>query len=91
MNTGALRLLVTLDTPNGSEGYLPLNPPTWWCAAVPQGVDSAALLMGRFHPGINTATRVTYPNGRVFHVMDSVLNREGRDTELVLTCREVFT
>ena len=88
MNTGALRLLVTLDTPNGSEGYLPLDPPTWWCAAVPQGLDQAVLLMGRFHPGINTATRVTYPNGRVFHV-DSVVNRDERDVELLVSCREV--
>jgi hypothetical protein len=90
MNSGALRQLVTLDTPNGSNGYLPLDPPTWWCAAFSQGVDQATLLTGRFHPGINTATRVHYANGRIFQV-DSVINREERDVELVVTCREVFT
>jgi hypothetical protein len=90
MNTGALRLLVTLDTPNGANGYLPLDPPSWWCAPVSQGSDQATLLVGRFHPGINTKTRVTYPNGQIFHV-DSVINREQRDVELLVTCREVFS
>lgn len=89
MNTGALRLLVTLDTPNGANGYRPLDPPTWWCASFSQGSDQATLLRGRYHPGINTATRVHYPNGQIFHV-DSVINREARDIELVVTCREVF-
>jgi len=90
MRIGALRHLVTLHQPNGSNGYLPLNPPTWWCAQAPQGNDEGCLLTGRYHPGINTATRVTFNNGRIFNV-DSVINRDERDAELVLTCREVFT
>jgi hypothetical protein len=90
MNTGALRSLVTLDTPNGANGYLPLTPPTWWCAATSQGADQGMLLAGRYHPGINTATRVTFATGRIFHV-DSVINRDERDVELVVVCREVFT
>jgi len=89
MNTGLLRHLVTLDTPNGANGSLPLNPPTWWCAQSSQGSDQGLILAGRFHPGINTKTRVTFDDGRIFHV-DSVINREERDVELVLTCREVF-
>lgn len=83
-------MLVTLDTPNGSSGYVPLDPDSWWCASSSQGSDQAMLLTGRYHPGINTATRVHFPNGRIFHV-DSVINRDERDTELVLTCREVFS
>ena len=90
MNTGALRHLVTLDTPNGSNGYTPLTPPDWWCAQNSLGPDLGVLLTGRFHPGINTATRVHFGNGRIFQV-DSVVNREERDVELVLACREVFT
>jgi hypothetical protein len=89
MNTGALRSLVTLDTPNGANGYLPLDPPTWPCAQASQGTGQAMLLTGRFHPGINTATRVHFADGRIFHV-DSVINRDERDVELVVACREVF-
>lgn len=87
MKIGALRHLVTLDTPAGG-GYLPLDPATWWCAQSSQGSDQAMLLTGRFHPGINTATRVHFGDGRIFHV-ESVINRDERDVELVVSCREV--
>jgi hypothetical protein len=88
MNTGALRQVVTLDVPNGINGYLPLNPPDWACAIVSQGTGLATLMTGRYHPGINTATRVHF-NGRLFHV-DSLINRDERNLELVLSCTEVF-
>ena len=88
MNTGALRHLVTLDVPNGSAGYLPLNPATWACAVVADAGAGAVLLVGRYHPGITTATRV-HLKGRRFHV-DEVRNREERNVELALTCHEVF-
>jgi len=90
MNSGALRHLVTLDTPNGPNGYTPLNPAIWACAQTSQGADQGMLLTGRYHPGINTATRVTFDDGRIFHV-DSVINRDERDVELAVVCREVFT
>jgi hypothetical protein len=87
MNTGALRQLVTLDRPIGT-GYQPLDPPTWWCAAVGDVTTTTISLVGRFHPGITTATRV-HLKGHVYHV-DTLFNREERDVELVLTCHEVF-
>jgi hypothetical protein len=87
MSLGQREHQVTLDTPNGSNGYLPLNPATWWCAHLGEGSGQATLI-GEYHPGITTATRVHF-KGRVYHV-DSIVNREERDVELVLTCREVF-
>ena len=87
MNAGALRHLVTLDVPNGSNGYLPLNPASWWCASIGEA-SGTATFVGRYHPGITTATRVHF-QGRTFHV-DTVLNRQDRNAELVLSCREVF-
>lgn len=87
MNTGSLRHLVTLDVPNGSEGYLPLDPATWACAVTNQSAGVATLI-GRFHPGITTATRV-HLKGRIFHV-NAILNRDERDVELALDCREVY-
>jgi Phage head-tail joining protein len=87
MKTGTLRHLVTLDVPNGNNSYLPLDPATWYCATLSEGSGQATLI-GRFHPGITTATRVHF-KGRVYHV-DSIVNREERDVELVLSCREVF-
>lgn len=87
MALGQRQQLVTLDTPNGSEGYLPLDPSTWYCEVRDEGAG-LAILAGAYHPGITTATRV-HLKGRVFHV-DAVVNREERDGELVLTCREVF-
>ena len=86
MNTGALRQIVTLDTPAGDAGYTPLDPATWHCAVIGEG--AATLLIGRFHPGITVHTRV-HLKGHVFHV-DALRNREERDVELVLTCHEVF-
>ena len=87
MTIGNSRHLVTLDVPNGNDGYLPLDPATWYCASISEG-SGQATLVGRYHPGITTATRVHF-KGRVFHVA-SIVNREERDIELVLTCREVF-
>jgi hypothetical protein len=87
MNSGFLRHVVTLDEPNGSEGYLPLDPATWYCGLLSEG-SGLAIFLGRFHPGITTATRVHF-KGRVYHV-DTLDNREERDVELALSCREVF-
>jgi hypothetical protein len=80
--------LVTLEVPNGSGGYLPLNPATWYCHVRDDGSGQVTLMAGEYHPGITTATRVHH-KGRTYHV-DAIENREARDTELVLSCHEVF-
>ena len=87
MTLGHREHLVTLDVPNGSEGYLPLNPSTWYCAIRTEGAGLVSLA-GEYHPGITTATRVHF-KGRTFHV-DTLENRDERDVELVLRCQEVF-
>lgn len=87
MALGQREQLVTLDIPNGNAGYLPLDPATWYCEFRSEG-SGLASLAGEYHPGITTATRVHF-KGRVYHV-DSIVNRDERDVELVLTCREVF-
>jgi len=88
MNTGALRHLVTLDVPDGATGtYTPLDPADWYCAFLSETAGQATLL-GRYHPGITTATRVHF-KARTYHVV-SIVNREERDAELVLACSEVF-
>jgi Phage head-tail joining protein len=84
---GQFRHRVTLDVPAGEDGYTPLNPPDWDCA-LQQDTMNQTTFVGRYHPGITTATRVHH-QGRIFHV-DAVHNREGRDIQLVVTCREVF-
>jgi hypothetical protein len=84
MNTGALRHRVTLTT---GDDAVPLSPPDWWCASLSEGTGETTLI-GRFHPGITTATRVHFKD-RVYHV-ESIINREDRDAELVLSCTEVF-
>lgn len=86
MKSGALRHLVSLDAPR-SDGVHPLDPPTWYCAVRDDGTG-ATFVTGRYHPGITTATRL-HLKGRVYHV-DQVRNRDERDTELELTCHEVF-
>jgi hypothetical protein len=88
MNTGALRHHVTLDVPNGATGtYTPLSPPDWWCTQQTEAMGQA-ILIGRFHPGITTATRVHFKM-KTYHV-ESIINREERDAELVVSVREVF-
>lgn len=84
---GEYRHIVTLDVPNGSSGYLPLDPAEWRCASIGEQ-SGLATLIGRYHPGITTATRVHF-QGRTFHV-DTLINRGDRNIELVLTCHEVF-
>jgi hypothetical protein len=84
MNTGALRLIATLEA---GDDNTPLDPPDWPCALTSE-LAGGTILVGRFHPGISVHTRV-HLRGRVYHV-DHVINRDERDTELVLTCREVF-
>jgi hypothetical protein len=89
MNLGAMGTLVTLDVPNGETGdYLPLDPPTWW-VAVPSEVSGQITLRGHYRSDINTATRIQF-KGKTFHV-DSPVNRDERNTELIVTCREVFS
>lgn len=87
MALGDRQQLVTLDVPNGSSGYLPLDPATWYCQVRSEG-NGLAILAGAYHPGITTATRV-HLKGRVYHV-DTWASRDERDREIVLTCREVF-
>lgn len=87
MALGDRQQLVTLDVPNGSEGYLPLDPATWYCQVRSEG-SGLAILAGAYHPGITTATRV-HLKGRIYHV-DAVVSRDERDVDLELTCREVF-
>lgn len=87
MALGERQHLVSLDIPNGNNGYLPLDPATWYCQVRDDGAGQATLA-GEYHPGITTATRVHF-KGRVYHVA-SIVNREERDVELVLTCHEVF-
>lgn len=87
MALGQRGQLVTLDIPNGSSGYLPLDPAEWYCAVSGETIGQATLT-GEFHPGITTATRV-HLKGRTYHV-DSLVNRGERDRELVLSCSEVF-
>lgn len=87
MNSGLLRHRATLDLP-ASDGVTPLVPPDWWCGMVGTAGEGTLLLVGRFHPGITTATRV-HLKGRTYHV-DAILNLEERDVELQLTCHEVF-
>jgi len=84
---GAYRHRVTLDGPPASgDTYTPLDPPDWDCAV--QELTGQTTITGRFHPGITTYTRVHH-KGRVYHV-DAIANRDDRDVELTLTCREVF-
>jgi hypothetical protein len=85
MNTGARRHRVTLTT---GDDAVPLSPPDWWGAFLTEATPGQATLIGPYHPGITTATRVHF-KGRVFHV-DAISNREERDAELVLSLSEVF-
>ena len=88
MNSGALRHLVTLDVPDGATGtYTPLDPATWYCAFLSETAGLATLL-GRYHPGITTATRVHFGT-RTFHVV-SLVDREARHAEVIVNCSEVF-
>jgi hypothetical protein len=88
MNTGALRHTVTLELPNGETGtYTPLDPADWRCAIVNDAAGQT-ILIGRYHPGITTATRVHF-GAQTFHVVH-LNNRDARNAELVLTCEEVF-
>jgi metal-dependent hydrolase (beta-lactamase superfamily II) len=83
MNAGTLRHHVTLFGPDADT---PLVPPDWWCAV--QESTGTTIITGRFHPGITTATRLHH-KGRIYQV-DTIANRDDRDVELTLTCREVF-
>lgn len=83
MNTGARRHHVTLDNGAGT----PLSPPDWWCAHLSETAGEATLI-GRYHPGITTDTRV-HLKGKTYHV-DAVINREERNAELVVSVSEVF-
>ena len=88
MNTGALRHRVTLDVPTARPGAFRRCRPAGLVCAYLSETAGVATLIGRYHPGITTATRVHFKT-RMFHVV-SIINREERDAELVLSCTEVF-
>jgi len=83
MSRGSRRHLVTLY---GPDAVTPLEPPDWWCAV--QEATGLTLITGDYHPGITTATRLHH-KGRIYQV-EALANRDDRDVELTLTCREVF-
>lgn len=85
---GTYRQLVTLEETDGTGGVRPLDPATWHCAPLAEG-GGLLTLVGHYHAGITTATRVQF-HGRVFHV-DSVLNRGERNAQTQITCKEVFS
>jgi head-tail adaptor len=81
----------------------PLAPPTWWCAIMPPttrvrsfewaGAGSVIaqathLLMGRYHAGITTQTRITY-HGRTFSAL-AVSNVDERDITTQVLAAEVI-
>ena len=87
MAIGDYRLLVALDTTDGAGSVTPLDPPTWYANPLAEG-GGLLTLVGHYHAGITTATRVQF-KGRVFHV-DSVLNRGEGNWQTQITCKEVF-
>lgn len=106
---GEYRHRVNLDAPGPpipdddggyTQGWAPLDPPTWDCSIVPATAreletvaagtviaQASHVIRGRFHPGITTESRLTF-EGRVFNVV-SVVNRDERDIETDLVCIEV--
>jgi SPP1 family predicted phage head-tail adaptor len=83
-----------------TEGWAPLTPAAWHCAieaataadlerliAGTAQTTATHLVRGRFHPGITTATRITF-RGRVLEVQ-SVQNDAERNLTLTLVCAEV--
>jgi len=87
MAIGAYTQIVTLDETDGAGGVRLLTPPTWYCTPLPEA-GGLLTLVGHYHAGITTATRV-HLKGRVYHV-DSVVNRGERDVQTQLACTEVF-
>ena len=85
MAIGTYRQIVTLDETDGAGGVRPLDPATWYCAPVAEG-GGLLTLVGHYHAGMSTATRVHF-HGRVFHV-DGVINHGAFQTQI--TCKEVF-
>lgn len=80
--------------------WTPLDPPTWNCSITQPAartleslgagsVEAQAthMLVGRYHPGITTQTRVTF-EGRTFNVL-YVANKDERDVESDVVCSEV--
>jgi len=87
MAIGTYQQIVTLDETDGAGGVRPLDPPTWYGAPIAEG-GGLVTLVGHYHAGITTATRVHF-KGRTFHV-DGVLDRGGRGFQTQITCQEVF-
>ena len=87
MAIGTYRQQVTLDETDGAGGVRPLDPATWYCAPLAEG-GGLLTLVGHYHAGITTATRVQF-HGRTFHV-DSVIHRHARAFQTQITCKEVF-
>lgn len=82
------------------ESYAPLDPPDWDCSiqmaasrnleAIGAGsviAQATHLIIGRYHPGITTKTRLTF-EGRSFSVI-FVADRDERHIETDLVCAEV--
>jgi head-tail adaptor len=110
MAIGQDRHHVTLEQPGPpvpdgfggyTEGWTPLDPPTWDCAIQPAtaadmeramvGAPQATashLVSGRYHPGITTETRILH-EGR-YLVVQSVRNLDERKMRLQLVCAEII-
>jgi head-tail adaptor len=82
-----------------TETRLPLDPPTWFCRIDPASVRdldfvtagttiarASHILEGSYHPGITTATEITF-RGRVFYV-NGVINPEERNSHTIAFCEE---
>ena len=79
-----------------SEAWAPLNPPTWYVrvrAATVRDQESViagtvvthltVMVHGRYHPGVTTKTRMKFQGQ--FYQVTSVVNVDGRNTEMELT------
>jgi len=87
MGIGAYRHHVTLSHPTAV-----ITAPGWWCAIQNSGAnvgdgESAYILRGRYHGGIQLETRIAF-EGRTLQVM-SVNDLDERHTELVVQAVEV--
>jgi SPP1 family predicted phage head-tail adaptor len=107
---GTYRHLVTLETPGVpvpdgeggfTDGWTPLDPPTWHCsirAASARDLETLGggtvlaqathVIKGHYHKGLTTKARLQF-EGRMFSVV-LVVNVDERDIETNLVCAEVI-